>query len=301
MDWSLPGFSVHAQAVGCHFLLQGSSRPRDWIHITCMSAFAGGFFPTATRVYFIFLFFLFIYLFFISWRLITLQYCSGFCHTLKWISHGFTCIFLKGDITPHNKGVMILVLTVLIVRFEAQLRVAGKYRIWRYEVWAGLNQTWDINSGNTKYIWILIYVNICIYTHTHTYICIYIIDTNTQKSIHGEYVIWRTITKWTHPQKHHPGQEVSLPALPSPLPVIVLSLCLATQVHPTPCDPMNFSPPGASVQGGSPGKNTGVGCHALLWGIDRTQLFRIAGGFFTVWATKEALPVVFQSQCFSRL
>ena len=29
---------------------------------------------------------------FISWRLITLQYCSGFCHTLTWISHGFTWI-----------------------------------------------------------------------------------------------------------------------------------------------------------------------------------------------------------------
>ena len=29
---------------------------------------------------------------FISWRLITLQYCTGFCHTLTWISHGFTCI-----------------------------------------------------------------------------------------------------------------------------------------------------------------------------------------------------------------
>ena len=35
---------------------------------------------------------LLIYFFFISWRLITLQYCSGFCHTLTWISHGFTCI-----------------------------------------------------------------------------------------------------------------------------------------------------------------------------------------------------------------
>ena len=29
---------------------------------------------------------------FISWRLITLQYFSGFCHTLTWISHGVTCI-----------------------------------------------------------------------------------------------------------------------------------------------------------------------------------------------------------------
>ena len=33
-----------------------------------------------------------LFLIFISWRLITLQYCSGFCHTLTWISHGFTCI-----------------------------------------------------------------------------------------------------------------------------------------------------------------------------------------------------------------
>ena len=36
--------------------------------------------------------FFFFSFFFISWRLITLQYCSGFCHTLTWISHGFTCI-----------------------------------------------------------------------------------------------------------------------------------------------------------------------------------------------------------------
>ena len=37
----------------------------------------------------LFIFFSFI---FISWGLITLQYCSGFCHTLTWISHGFTCV-----------------------------------------------------------------------------------------------------------------------------------------------------------------------------------------------------------------
>ena len=35
------------------------------------------------------LFFKFIYF---NWRLITLQYCSGFCHTLTWISHGCTCV-----------------------------------------------------------------------------------------------------------------------------------------------------------------------------------------------------------------
>ena len=37
----------------------------------------------------LFLNFKLIYLF--NWRLITLQYCSGFCHTLTWISHGCTC------------------------------------------------------------------------------------------------------------------------------------------------------------------------------------------------------------------
>ena len=37
-------------------------------------------------------FFFFFSFIFISWRLITLQYCSGFCHTLTWISHGYTCI-----------------------------------------------------------------------------------------------------------------------------------------------------------------------------------------------------------------
>ena len=27
-----------------------------------------------------------------NWRLITLQYCDGFCHTLTWISHRCTCV-----------------------------------------------------------------------------------------------------------------------------------------------------------------------------------------------------------------
>ena len=27
-----------------------------------------------------------------NWRLITLQYCSAFCHTMTWISHGCTCV-----------------------------------------------------------------------------------------------------------------------------------------------------------------------------------------------------------------
>ena len=34
---------------------------------------------------------------------------------------------------------------------------------------------------------------------------------------------------------------------------------------------MDCSPPGSSVLGDSPSKNTGVGCHALLQGIVLTQ------------------------------
>ena len=45
--------------------------------------------PTFLEGHFTISFFKFI---FISWRLITLQYCNDFCHTLTWISHGYTCI-----------------------------------------------------------------------------------------------------------------------------------------------------------------------------------------------------------------
>ena len=50
-----------------------------------------------------------------------------------------------------------------------------------------------------------------------------------------------------------------------------LCLCLVAQSCPTLCDPMDCSPPGSSVHGDSPGKNTGVGCHFLLQGIFPTQ------------------------------
>ena len=44
-------------------------------------------------------------------------------------------------------------------------------------------------------------------------------------------------------------------------------LCWVTQSCLTLCDPMDCSLPGSSVHGDSSGKNTGVGCHALLQGI----------------------------------
>ena len=47
--------------------------------------------------------------------------------------------------------------------------------------------------------------------------------------------------------------------------------CLVAQSCPILCNPMDCSLPGSSVHSDSPGKNTGVGCHALLLGIFPTQ------------------------------
>ena len=48
--------------------------------------------------------FIFCKFIYFNWRLITLQYCSGFCHTFTWISHGCTCIphpEPSSDLLPH--------------------------------------------------------------------------------------------------------------------------------------------------------------------------------------------------------
>ena len=73
----------------------------------------------------------------------------------------------------------------------------------------------------------------------------------------------------------NPGAEPASPAYPAlagrffttepPVP------CLVAQSCPALCDLMGCSPPGSSVHRDSPGKNTGVGCQALLQGIFPTQ------------------------------
>ena len=52
---------------------------------------------------------------------------------------------------------------------------------------------------------------------------------------------------------------------------LALCLCLVTQSCLTLCDLIDCSLPGSSVQGDSPGKNIGVGCHALFPAIFPTQ------------------------------
>ena len=55
------------------------------------------------------------------------------------------------------------------------------------------------------------------------------------------------------------------------------------QPYLTPCNPMDNGPPGSSVHGDFPGKNTGVDCHSLLQGSscpgDHAQVSCIAGRF----------------------
>ena len=61
------------------------------------------------------------------------------------------------------------------------------------------------------------------------------------------------------------GCSVGSTSKPDVCVLIVAQLC------PTLCDPIDCNLPGSSVHGDSPGKNTGVGCHALLQGIFPTQ------------------------------
>ena len=72
--------------------------------------------------------------------------------------------------------------------------------------------------------------------------------------------------------------EVGVKSSDTQLPYSDLYTCQTTPVCavlrqscPTLCDPMDCSPPGSSVHGDSLGKNSGVGCHALLQGIFQTQ------------------------------
>ena len=73
-------------------------------------------------------------------------------------------------------------------------------------------------------------------------------------------------------------------------------MCLVVQSRQTFCDPVDCSPPGSTVHGNSPSKNTELGCHALSRGPsqprDQTQVSSIAGRFFTDRATRETLKII---------
>jgi len=67
---------------------------------------------------------------------------------------------------------------------------------------------------------------------------------------------------------------------------------LVTQWCLTLCDPMDYSPPDSSVHGILQARILEwvaiLFFKESLWPMDRTLVSCIAGGFFTIWVTKEA-------------
>ena len=78
----------------------------------------------------------------------------------------------------------------------------------------------------------------------------------------------RVTRTWSAPREWENWSRGQIPRLGQLFGTV---LCLVTQLCPTLCDPVDCSLPDSSSYGDSPGKNTGVDCHALLQGIFPTQ------------------------------
>ena len=74
---------VNSHQEGCRSEEDGNKRSWESLPWCCLMPYMGNI-STETNFFFSFIC--------ISWRLITSQHFSGFCHTLTWISHGVTCI-----------------------------------------------------------------------------------------------------------------------------------------------------------------------------------------------------------------
>ena len=108
--------------------------------------------------------------------------------------------------------------------------------------------------------------------------------------------VWLSVTPWAVscqaplPMGILQARILGLPCTP---PGDLLNLGIEPRSPTLKVDSLLSEPPGKT-------KNTGVGCHALFQGIfptrDQTHVSHIAGGFFTVWATREA-----QNYYFSRV
>ena len=81
----------------------------------------------------IFKIYIYIYIIYFNWRLITLQYCGGFCHTLTWISHRCTCV-------PHPKP------------HPTPLSIPSLWVVPVLQLWVPcfMHQTW---TGHLVHIW----------------------------------------------------------------------------------------------------------------------------------------------------
>ena len=169
------------------------------------------------------------------------------------------------------------------------------------------------------YGWIIFH-----FIHTHTTLQVCSVVSNFMEFSRQNY--WNRLLFPPPGDLPHPGikpMSLASPALVGGFLTTEPSVCVyvVAQLCPAVCNFVDSSLPGSFVHADSPGKNTGVGCHALLQGIFPTQglnpglpRFRqilyhlsqqggpwilewvasrvsscIAGAFFTSWATQEAL------------
>ena len=105
----------------------------------------------------------------------------------------------------------------------------------------------------------------------------------------GEMSVLRLATQATAPSPPTTGLSSSSEAGVSPRPLSpshLCVLCLVTQSCPTLCNPMDYSPPGSSDHGILQARILEWVAMLFSRGFseprDRTQVFCIAGGFFTI-------------------
>ena len=89
-----PNFVLELHALSVPWYHHGSFTFYWYIHTHTHFAFATyELSKSLLRFFVVVVLFFKIYL---NWRLTTLQYCGGFCHTFTWISHGSSCV-------PHSQ------------------------------------------------------------------------------------------------------------------------------------------------------------------------------------------------------
>ena len=142
------------------------------------------------------------------------------------------------------------------------------------------------NEFPVLYNWFsLVILCVCVRAHTHKHmhtrtqscrLCNLIVCSLPGSSVHGNSQA--SILEWVaicfSRESSQPGIKSVSPVSPAlagrffntstTWEVFIHELCLAAQYCPTLID---YSPPGSSVHGDFPGKNIGLGCHALLQGI----------------------------------
>ena len=96
----------------------------------------------------------------------------------------------------------------------------------------------------------------------------YVYLSELPQSEHSQITTAQQKKDYQHPNTLHMPLIIRILPLSRGSPPCV---CLVAQSCLTLCDCVDCSPPDCSVHGDSPGKNTGVGCHALLQGIIPTQ------------------------------